>query len=139
MEPKKYICHFCGTYYDPKRRHVQRFCCNSCRSKSFIKNKNPNSVVKAEKSDDKENPLKIEKISIAGITNAAIGTLAVNVISNMVKSQGDMPATKNDIKNLTSIIKNRYQPIKNILTRADGAKAFYDLETQTYVYLKKPI
>lgn len=136
MEPKKYVCNFCGNHYHPKRRHVQRFCCNSCRSKAHIKKHKSETVVKSEITSQDQNPVKIEKISLAGVGNAAIGTLAVNAVSNLFISEGNKPATKNDIKNLTSILKNRYQPILNIPNRNDGAKAFYDTQTQQYVYLK---
>jgi hypothetical protein len=80
---------------------------------------------------------KIDQISFAGVGNAAIGTLAVNMVSNLLTSDGNKPATKNDIKNLTSKLTNRYHPINNIPIRYDGAKAFYDSETETYVYLIK--
>lgn len=136
MEPKKYICHFCGNDYNPKRRHVQRFCCDSCRSKSHIQKTKLNNVVKTEDNDQKTNSVKIEQISMAGISNAAIGTLAVNVVSNLFTNEGNKPATKNDITNLTKILKKRYHPIKNVPIRNDGASAFYDLQTQTFVYLK---
>lgn len=137
MEPKKYICNFCGNDYHPKRRHVQRFCCNSCRSKAHIKKHQLETVVKSEITSQNQNPVKIEKISLAGVGNAAIGILAVNAVSNLFTSEGNKPATKNDIKNLASVLKNRYLPILNIPNRQDGAKAFYDYQTQTYVYLTK--
>lgn len=136
MEPKEYICNFCGNYYNPKRRHVQRFCCNSCRSKAHIKKHKLETVVKSEITSQNQNPVKIEKISLAGVGNAAIGTLAVNAVSNLFTSEGNKPATKNGIKNLTSILKNRYLPILNIPNRIDGAKAFYDTQIQQYVFLK---
>jgi hypothetical protein len=136
MEPKKYICNFCGNDYNPKRRHVQRFCCNSCRSKAHIKKHQLKTVTKSESNIQNQNPFKIEKISLAGVGNAAIGTLAVNAVSNLFTSEGNKPATKNDIKNLTSILKNRYLPILNIPNRIDGAKAFYDTQIQQYVFIK---
>ena len=136
MEPKKYTCNFCGNDYNPKRRHVQRFCCNSCRSKAHIKKHKSATLVKSEITSQNQTPVKIEKISLAGVGNAAIGTLAVNAVSNLFTSEGNKPATKNDIKNLTSILKNRYLPILNIPNRIDGAKAFYDTQIQQYVFLK---
>lgn len=138
MEQKKYICNFCGNDYHPKRRQVQRFCCNSCRSKAHIKKHQLETVTKSKSNNQNQNPVKIEKISLAGVGNAAIGTLAVNAVSNLFTSEGNKPATKNDIKNLTSILKNRYLPILNIPNRNDGAKAFYDTQIQQYVYLKAP-
>jgi hydrogenase maturation factor HypF (carbamoyltransferase family) len=136
METFLYNCHFCGIEYQPKRRHIQKFCCNSCRSKAYIQKHKLNSDTKLENKDEIKNPVKIEKISVAGVGNAFLGTLAVNVASNLFTSEGNKPATKNDIKNLSSILKNRYHQIKNIPVRNDGAVAFYDFETQNYVYLK---
>lgn len=92
--------------------------------------------MKTDDLNQKTNSVKIEQISMAGISNAAIGTLAVNVVSNLFTNEGNKHATKNDIFSLTQILKKRYHPIKNIPIRNDGASAFYDLQTQTFIYLK---
>jgi hydrogenase maturation factor HypF (carbamoyltransferase family) len=137
MEKYYYFCHYCGKEYVPKRRRIQKYCCKSCKNNEYNLKKKNNLIVKTELQKDVKNSIQIEKISIAGVGNAFLGTLAVNVASNLFTSEGNKPATKNDIKNLSSILKNRYHQIKNIPDRNDGAVAFYDFETQTYVYLRK--
>ncbi len=137
MENHLYICNYCSKSYKPKRRKKQKYCCNSCRTRAYML-RNPKSTLnKPDLVKESKEKTKIDQISFAGVGNAAIGTLAVNMVSNLLTSDGNKPATKNDIKNLTSKLTNRYHPINNIPIRYDGAKAFYDSETETYVYLIK--
>jgi hydrogenase maturation factor HypF (carbamoyltransferase family) len=136
MEKYYYFCHYCGKEYIPKRRRIQKYCCKSCKNNEYNLKKKNNLIVKTEFQKDVKNSVQIEKMSIAGVGNTVVGTLAANLVSNLLTSEGNKPATKNDIKNLTSIIKNRYHPIKNIPNRNDGAVAFYDFEKQIFVYLK---
>lgn len=139
MEPKKYICHFCGNDYDPKRRHVQRFCCDSCRSKAHIKKNKLEAIAKIDFNHQNKQPLKIEKVSLAGVTNAAIGTLAINMATNIFTKQENMPATKKDLENLKNTLKSRFHPILNRPIRQDGARPFYDLKTQSEIYSLIPL
>ncbi len=139
MDTYLYNCHYCGIEYQPKRRHIQRFCCNSCRVSSFnqkrkigLSEPQMNNLIKKE-------PVKIEKMSWAGVGNAAVGsiagTVAVNVVTNLLTDEGNKPATKNDLKNLISNLNQRYHSIKNLPNKSDGKKPFYDLITQTIIYL----
>lgn len=139
MEPKKYICHFCDTEYDPKRRHVQRFCCDSCRSKAHIKKNKLGAITRIDINDQNKQPVKIEKVSLAGVANAAIGTLAVNMATNIFTKQENMPATKKDYEILKQIVEAKYHPIINIPYRYDGAKPYYHLKTQSVVYSLIPL
>lgn len=139
MESYLYNCHYCNKTYKPNRRKKQKYCSSSCRSRAFtLRNTKlvPATTVIENEQNEQNAKIKIDKISMAGVGNAAIGTLAVNVVSNLLTSEGNKPATKNDIQNLTTILKNRYHPISNIPIRSDGTKAFYDFQTQTIVYLK---
>ncbi len=135
MENHLYICNYCSKSYKPKRRKKQKYCCNSCRTRAYMLRKPQLGLNKSnvEKTNSEKN--KIEQVSLAGVGNAALGTLAVNMVSSLLVSEGNKPATKNDIKNLTSKLTSRYHPIKNIAQRADGSRAYYDMETQTYLYL----
>lgn len=139
MEPKKYICHFCGTEYDPKRRHVQRFCCDSCRSKAHIKKNKLGAIAKIDVNDQNKQPAQIEKVSLAGVTNAAIGTFAVNMATKVFTKQENMPATKKDFENLHHILKAKHHPIVNMRLRYDGAKPYYHLKTQSVIYSLTPL
>lgn len=139
MEPKKYICHFCGTDYDPKRRHVQRFCCDSCRSKAHKRKHNLEDIAKIDNNEQRKHPVKIEKVSLAGVTNAALGTFAVNMAAKAFTKQENLPATKKDLENLKQTLKANYYPIINIPCRSDGAKPYYHLRTQSVVYSLIPL
>lgn len=139
MDNYLYKCQYCGTEFKPNRRHKQKFCSNSCRVNSFNKNKSKDVVVKTNKAVETEKPVQIEKMSLAGFGNAAAGTLAVKLATNLFTSQESKPATKGDMKNLLASLKQRYHPIKGTPMRPDGSSAFYDMQTKTIVYLKKTI
>ena len=44
-----------------------------------------------------------------------------------------------DIKEVKNLLMTRYHSIKNVPNRSDGARPFYDLQTQSIVYLIKTI
>lgn len=135
MENYLYRCQYCGKDYKPNRRKKQKYCSNSCRTRAFVtRNSIGLSIVK--KDVEKKEPLTVEKMSMAGIGNAAAGTIAVNVLTSLFTNKEDKPATKGDINNLLHKITQRYYPILNIAPQYDGAKPFYDLETQTLIYKK---
>lgn len=128
MDKHLYTCQYCGKEYKPKRRYKQRFCSNSCRTRSFIlKNKSVSKLY--------PKPVqKIEKMSWAGVGNAAAGTLAVNLLSNILISEENKPATKKDINQLISFIKQRYLPVYNLPIRNDGKKPYFDMQTSSIIY-----
>ena len=136
MDNYLYKCQYCGTEYKPNRRHKQKFCSSSCRVNTFNRNKKSEVVVKTDKELETKKPLQIEKMSFAGVGNAAAGTLAVNALSSIFTKEDNKPATKGDIKNLLTTLKQRYQPVKNLGIRPDGAKPFYDNTKQELVYLQ---
>jgi hypothetical protein len=135
MDNYLYRCQYCGKDYKPNRRKKQKYCSNSCRTRAFVtKNSTGLSIVK--KDTEKKEPLKIEKMSLAGVGNAAAGTLAVNALTSLFTSEENKPATKKDIQNLIGSLKQRYYPVMNIPITQDGSKAYYDMETKNIVYLK---
>lgn len=137
MEEPKAKCNFCGIIYKPKRRFVQRFCSDSCRSLNHIKNKNQSELSVPNNPTKTNNPIQVDKMSIAGVGNAVAGALAVNFAANIFTKEENKPATKKDIKEIKSLLMTRYHSIKNVPPRPDGARPFYDLQTQSLVYLKK--
>ncbi|MGO4906319.1 hypothetical protein [Flavobacterium sp. W20_MBD1_R3] len=137
MEETKAKCNFCGINYKPKRRFVQRFCSDSCRSLNHIKNKNQSELSVPNNPTKTNNPIQVDKMSIAGVGNAVAGALAVNFATNIFTKEENKPATKKDIKEIKSLLMTRYHSIKNVPPRPDGARPFYDLQTQSLVYLKK--
>lgn len=135
MESYLYRCQYCGKDYKPNRRKKQKYCSNSCRTRAFvIRNTNGLSLVK--KDIKEKEPTKIEKMSMAGVGNAAVGTLAVKAITSLLTPEENKPATKKDLQNLVASIKQRYHPILNAAANHDGSKAYYDMETKNIVYLK---
>jgi hypothetical protein len=134
MENYLYTCQYCSKQYKPKRRKQQKYCSNSCRTRAFVLKKDKGlSIALKETPDDKLN--KIEKMSLAGVGNAAVGTLAINLATRLFTKEEDKPVTKKDLQNLVSSMKLRYHPIYNLPFRRDGAEPFYDLETENIIYL----
>ena len=131
-----YTCQYCGKEFRPNRRNKQRFCSNSCRVGAF-KLKKEKGLASPVEDKEKQSQLKIEKMSFAGVGNSAAGTLAVNALTSIFTKETNKPATKGDIKELLTNLKQRYQPVKNLGMRPDGTRPFYDSHTQTVVYLNK--
>ncbi|MEO8235765.1 MAG: hypothetical protein ABI549_10160 [Flavobacterium sp.] len=143
MDTFLYTCHYCGKEYQPKRRFKQRFCSNSCRVNSFNRKKEMGLSI-PQKEIEKAKPLKIEKMSMAGVANATVGavagTVAVNLITSLLTNEENKPATKKDVMNIIKQNK-RFHLVKNAPLKL-GYSAFYDMQTQNIVYHKviyKPI
>ena len=134
MDNYLYKCLYCGKEYKPNRRKKQKYCSNSCRTRAFV-TRNNKGLGLIKKDSEKKEPIKIEKMSIAGVANSAAGALAIQLATNLFTSEENKPATKKDLQNLTKSLQQRYHPILNIPPRNDGARPFYDLEAQTIVYL----
>ena len=134
---KTEICDHCGDDYTPKRRGTQKFCSNSCRSRSWLLKQKKNKV--PEKIDETKNQLPITKspankggMTWGGVGEAATGTGIVEVAKHVL---GIAPATKKDIQELKAFIKGRYLPVNNAPKDLMGRSAFYDVETCKVVYL----
>ena len=135
MDNFLYKCQYCGKDYKPNRRKKQIYCSNSCRTRAFqIRKKAAHqlSIINSEKRIEK----KSESMSWAGVGNAAAGNLAANIAVNLFTANENKPATKKDIQNLASSLKQRYHVVKNIPIRHDGFRAFYDMISQSIIYQK---
>lgn len=136
------ICNNCGNDYVPKRRGVQKFCSNSCRSRSWLLKQNkpkiPKTITEQEQIQVPRNlsiPKK-DKISAVGVGNAALGAAAVDLVKHVFTSEDQKSATKKDIKELKSLISGqRYFEVKNIPKDSYGRVPYYDVETRNVVYL----
>ena len=133
MENYLYKCQYCGTDYKPNRRKKQKYCSNSCRTRAF-QIRNPQLGLTIPTEEKKPEALKIDRMSFAGVGNAAVGTFAVNTLTRLLTIEENKPATKKDLQNLLKNLNNRYHPILNIPMRHDGAKPYYDLDTKTIIY-----
>lgn len=132
-----YTCAYCFKEFEPKRRRIQKFCSNTCRSKAFHARKQKNN------SQDKlfEIPSGIQpttnndKITLAGIGNATAGTLLAEGLKNILTKEDNKPATKGDFKKLIEIMRYRYLPIKNLPQNRIGQKPYYDVLENNVIYL----
>tara|TARA_R110002049_G_scaffold181272_2_gene348571 strand:- start:197072 stop:197317 length:246 start_codon:yes stop_codon:yes gene_type:complete len=78
-----------------------------------------------------------EKISFAGVGNAAAGVAAVEIAKTMFTPAENKSATKKDIQELKALlIKSRYLLIKNLRRDSSGRKPYYDVQTGNVVYLQ---
>lgn len=136
MDNYLYRCEYCGKEYKPNRRQKQKYCSNSCRTRAFVIRKIKGLNLPSTENKNTEEK-KIETMSWAGVGNAAAGTLAVNLATSIFTKEENKPATKKDIKEVKNLLMTRYHNIKNVPNRSDGARPFYDVQTQSMVYLKK--
>lgn len=136
MDTFHYTCLYCGKTYKPNRRKKQKYCSNSCRTRAFqIRNPKLGSTLPTV--EKKTAPMKIEKMSLPGVANAAAGVAAVKLIESIFTSEENKPATKKDIKELKESIISRYFPILNVPPNNLGEHPFYDMQIKHLVYLKK--
>ncbi|TCK68067.1 hypothetical protein DFQ05_1852 [Winogradskyella wandonensis] len=156
MDTKYYICNYCYQEYIPKRRHHQKYCSNSCRSKAYhIRQRNNNNnnnnepatatdagdvtkdLVKAQENSITQKdtkPNKTEAISAAGVGNAAIGALTADIFKAIVINKEDRPVTLKDIKALLGA-KKRYYKVNNLPMRLDNTHPIFDTETGEVLYV----
>jgi hypothetical protein len=134
MDNFLYQCQYCGKEYKPNRRHKQIFCSNSCRTNSHIRNKKLKLQIPSNNTAEVSKLNQIEKMSMAGVGNAAAGAFIAKEVKDFFTRPENKTATRKDINELITALKGRYFPIKNGPIREDGAKPYYDIQTQNYVY-----
>ncbi|MGJ5641395.1 hypothetical protein [Formosa sp. S-31] len=143
---KHEICRNCGEEYIPKRRGVQKYCSNSCRSSSWqLKQKKPqketslkpvNPPVVVEEETKEASPEK-QGMSLAGVGNNMAGNLSYDMLKSMLTPTENKPASKKDIGELKNLILgSRYLPVNNVPKDKHGRLAFYDVNTGNVVFLK---
>ncbi|WP_339715844.1 hypothetical protein [uncultured Kriegella sp.] len=134
-------CAYCGEDYVPKRRGAQLFCSNSCRSLNWRdkqRNGEPKKEIAIPKNEafpETKMASMPEKMSLAGVGNAAAGAAAVELAKTMFTPAENKPATKKDIQELKVFIRSRYLFIKNLQKDATGRNPYYDVQTGYVVYI----
>ena len=128
-------CKYCGVEFAPKRRRVQKFCSASCRSlnhrdKKIFKNK----TNQIQKSNETKDISKIDKMSMAGVGNAAAGIAVTEVAKALFTPKKNQAATKGDLEELKLTLQGRYFLAKNIPRDTKGRIAYYDLKTGNVIY-----
>ncbi|MFY0712766.1 hypothetical protein J1D01_03750 [Seonamhaeicola sp. NFXS20] len=133
---KYYTCQYCYQEFVPKRRRVQKYCSNTCRSKAYHERKTKGNlpVTSEEKLPKSENTEQKDSMSLSGVGNAAAGSLLADGIKALVTKNDNKAATKGDIKELINKLTSRYYEVKNIPPRSDGAIPYFDIETNMIVY-----
>jgi hypothetical protein len=133
METRLYECEYCKIEFLPARRKVQKFCSNSCRAKSHHQKTKKGSKLTTLNLEAKPTQTSIDKMSFAGVGNAAAGTLAIEAIKAIFISEENKPATKKDIQNLVNKFQ-RYRKIYNMNPNFNGQLPYFDIETGFLVY-----
>lgn len=137
---KTEICKYCGADYVPKRRGAQKFCSNSCRSLNWKNNQTIKEfkVPVVNSIDEKpvlaQNPSLHEKMSLAGIGNAAAGAAVAEIAKNIITPNANKPATKKDIEDLKAFLKSRYFIVKNMRRDIHGRQSYFDIVTGNIIY-----
>ncbi|MFC0604265.1 hypothetical protein [Winogradskyella pulchriflava] len=117
---------------------MQKYCSNTCRSKAFHARKINALTTQTDQGIvplDTPTPQQ-ESLSLAGISNAAAGVLAVEGVKRLLTKEENKPATKKDLAQLVEKLSNRYHLIKNMNPNAQGAYPYFDLLEGKIVYLR---
>ena len=134
LEPKHYTCNYCQQDFIPKRRRVQKYCSNSCRSSAYqLRKGNKNNLPSTN--NTKHVAEKNDKMTLAGVGNAAVGSMVAGGLVKLFTSEKNKPATKGDIDLLIQKLEGRYHLVKNLQPNAQGALPYYDLMEGKIVYL----
>ena len=138
---KTEICKYCGGDYVPKRRGAQKFCSNSCRSLNWKNNQQIKELKVPDVNSIDEKPVLVqkpsfhEKMSLAGIANAAAGAAVSEIAKNIITPNANKPATKKDIEDLKAFLKSRYHIVKNMNRDIHGRPAYYDMITGNIIHM----
>ena len=128
-------CKYCGVEYTPKRRRVQKFCSNSCRSLNHRDKKRlENKTNQIQKTSEMKGSSKVDKMSIAGVGNVVAGNVVAEISKALFTPKKNQAATKGDLEDLKLTLKGRFFLAKNIPRDTQGRIAYYDLKTGNVIY-----
>jgi len=136
-----YTCKYCYKEFEPKRRRVQKYCSDTCRSKAYHFRKTKEAQLSTNKSTglaapkDMPTPSK-EKMSLAGVGNAALGNFAADSLKSLFTKESNKPATKGDLAQLLEKLNGRYHLITNMVPDPFGKLPYFDMVEGVLVYLK---
>ena len=133
---KYYICEYCYKEYIPKRRGVQKYCSNSCRSNACRIRNSKDSKVKSVRTVNETSVKAKEQMSMSGVGNAVAGTILANTIKTVFTKENNKVATKDDLKQLTERLLGRYHLVKNMYPNEKGDYPYFDLVENIVVYMK---
>jgi len=135
-----YTCKYCFKEFEPKRRRVQKYCSNTCRSKAHHARQTKSHFLATKPTEvsvpnNMPSPSK-KSMSMAGVGNAAAGTLAADAIKTLLTKESNKPATKGDLSQLLEKLNGRYHLINNMPPNFRGEYPYFDLVEGVVVYLK---
>ncbi len=148
-------CNHCNEPYIPTRKGAQKFCSASCRSRHWFLKKQNKLKPKKELLDQsseanqqklqeikEDKPNSVEKMSLPGVGNSFLGSLAAEVVTGVAKNawkrDSDKPATKGDIEEVRKLIDKRYFRVFNVSPDSCGRKPYFDKITHKIVYFDEP-
>ena len=128
MDQFLYKCHYCGKEYEPRRRHKQKYCSNSCRVTAFKLQKEKNVPGKGEVAPQDQN-VKKESMSLAGIGNATAGNVLYDMIKNFLTSEENKSASNGQAKEILQLLtelkeRERHHLITNTVQGGRGPSLF---------------
>lgn len=142
MDTHTYNCLYCHEEYIPKRRHSQKYCSNSCRSKAYhIRNRSNKKPQPAIEQQEKTETKKQETLKEMFKSFAIVfgGSYLSDKIQALLTAPDDKPSTKGDVKIILDCILQVRQlyKIEDGPTGPNGEIAYFDIFSKRIVY-KKP-
>jgi hypothetical protein len=140
MDTHKYTCLYCHEEFIPARRHVQKYCSDSCRSKAYhirkrdekVKDKS-NSLASSDNKPPKQNHKKNSLLKADTIVSAAAANLLAQGIISIFTKDEDKTVTRKDFRQLLELQSNRFHRINN-LPLENGKQPYFDLYKGIVVY-----
>ncbi len=136
-DTKSYTCAYCYKEFEPKRRRVQKYCSNTCRSKAHHARKNLGTDLSTQ--TDKVatgNATNVkDKMTLAGIGNATAGSLIADTLKSYFTKNENKPATVKDLNMLIETLQLRYHRIKNGTPDVMGKYPYFDMFTKEIVFM----
>lgn len=138
-ETRFYTCQYCCAEFIPKRRRVQKYCSDSCRSSAYqLRKKTQTDVIPLNHLNAvTESVAKTkDEISVAKIASAAAGNLIADGAKAIFTSKENKPATKGDIDELLQKLKGKRYYLINNLEYTENGYPYFDIENNEVVYYK---
>ena len=156
-ETYEYTCHYCKKKYVPKRRRINKFCSNSCRSGNWHLLNPKEMVVNVEREEFRlpveTKPQKKEKLekkinkmrkelktnkpsTLIDFLTSTAGAFVGSKLERASLNEENKPLTKGDMMSLLSNMQ-RFQKVNNLPPNGFGQLPFIDVTTGNIEYIGK--
>jgi len=116
---------------------AQKYCSHACRTNAWRLRNKKKDKVKTIVAGQNEKAIEVEKMSLAGVGNAATGAAIVELTKIVLTKDENKPATKKDLNALKEILLGkRYFPILNMQRNKTGELPYFDINTNSVVFIK---